>query len=71
MNFKPGDVIINKLYSEEKQIFLILEVDCKNNKYEIFILSSRFKRYIGRTGSLWFEVETEYSLLKDKVFKSR
>jgi len=71
MKFKVGDVIINKLYSEEKQIFLILEVDFENNTNKIFVLHDTFKEYIGSTGSLWFEVETEYFFLKDEVFKSK
>jgi len=71
MNFKVGDVIVNKLYSKkDPYIFLILEINHENKTGKIFVLNHSIKSFIRKKHSFYGN-QKDFILLQDKVFKSR
>jgi len=66
MKFKPGDIVVHKDEDKCSNIYLILEVNLKEeDDYKIFFLSAFFKENIGTIVPAWFG-KTFYCRLQDR-----
>jgi len=62
MNFKPGDVIVEK---DTKEVFLVLVADSKTKKYEVSDINFYEGNLPGRVSYLYFRSTVYFSRLQD------